>query len=199
MFQDNPDFYDMSYRNKRLSQVYLPGSELGVTDKGLEYAAGVVSGQKIKAFFNQLVHDDRGERLIQDLPIPIALIATDIVTGERVVMRDGSLSQAMRASMSVPGLMAPAERDGAKLVDGGLVDNVPIDVVRQLCKPDIVIAVNVGSPLLRADQIGSLLSVSAQMVNILTEQNVRQSLALLAPTDIYIQPALTGISAGDWA
>ena len=198
MFQDNPDFYDMSYRNKRLSQVYLPGSELGVTDKGLEYAAGVVSGQKIKAFFNQLVHDDRGERLIQDLPIPIALIATDIVTGERVVMRDGSLSQAMRASMSVPGLMAPAERDGAKLVDGGLVDNVPIDVVRQLCKPDIVIAVNVGSPLLRADQIGSLLSVSAQMVNILTEQNVRRSLALLAPTDIYIQPDLTGITAGDF-
>ncbi|MBE2243217.1 MAG: patatin-like phospholipase family protein, partial [Burkholderiaceae bacterium] len=107
MFQDNPDFYDMSYRNKRLSQAYVPGSELGVTDKGLEYAPGVVSGQKIKAFFNELVHDDRGERLIQDLPIPIALIATDILTGDRVVMRDGSLSQAMRASMSVPGLMAP--------------------------------------------------------------------------------------------
>jgi NTE family protein len=198
MFQDNPDFYDMSYRNKRLSQVYVPGSELGVTDKGLEYAPGVISGQKIKAFFNELVRDDRGERQIQNLPIPIALIATDILTGDRVVMREGSLSQAMRASMSVPGLMAPVERDGTKLVDGGLVDNVPIDVVRQLCKPDIVIAVNVGSPLLKADQIKSLVSVSAQMVNILTEQNVKQSLALLTPADIYIQPDLTGISAGDF-
>lgn len=198
MFQDNPDFYDMSYRNKRLSQIYLPGSELGVTPKGLQYAPGIVSGQKIKAFFNELVHDDRGERLIQDLPIPIALIATDIVTGDRVVMRDGSLSQAMRASMSVPGLMAPVERDGAKLVDGGLVDNVPIAEARQLCRADVVIAVNVGSPLLKADQIGSLLSVSAQMVNILTEQNVKRSLALLKPTDIYIQPDLTGITAGDF-
>ena len=198
MFQDNPAFYDMSYRNKRLSQVYLPGSEIGVTDKGLQYLPGVVSGQKIKAFFNELVHDDRGERLIQDLPIPIALIATDIVTGNRVVMREGSLSQAMRASMSVPGLMAPVERDGAKLVDGGLVDNVPIAEARKLCNADVVIAVNVGSPLLKADQIGSLLSVSAQMVNILTEQNVKQSLALLKPTDIYIQPDLTGITAGDF-
>lgn len=198
MFQDNPGFYDMSYRNKRLSQIYLPGSELGVTPKGLRYAPGVVSGQKIKAFFNELVHDDRGERLIQNLPIPIALIATDIVSGDRVVMREGSLSQAMRASMSVPGLMAPVERNGAKLVDGGLVDNVPIDVARQLCQADIVIVVNVGSPLLKADQIGSLVSVSAQMVNILTEQNVRQSLALLKPTDIYIQPDLTGITSGDF-
>ena len=198
MFQDNPDFYDMSYRNKRMSQVFLPGSELGVTDKGLQYAPGVVSGQKIKAFFNELVRDDRGERLIQDLPLPISLIATNIVTGERVVMREGSLSQAMRASMSVPGLMAPVERNGAMLVDGGLVDNVPIAEARQLCNADIVIAVNVGSPLLQADQIRSLLSVSAQMVNILTEQNVTHSLALLKPTDIYIKPDLEGITAGDF-
>ncbi|MCB2022251.1 MAG: patatin-like phospholipase family protein [Burkholderiaceae bacterium] len=198
MFQDNPDFYDMSYRNKRMSQAFLPGSELGVTKEGLEYAPGVVSGQKIKAFFNELVHDDRGERLIQNLPIPISLIATNIVNGERVVMREGSLSQAMRASMSVPGLMAPVERKGAKLVDGGLVDNVPITEARERCKADIVIVVNVGSPLLQADQIGSLLSVSAQMVNILTEQNVTRSLALLKPTDIYIKPDLKGISASDF-
>ncbi|MEO8123269.1 MAG: patatin-like phospholipase family protein [Burkholderiales bacterium] len=198
MFQDNPDFYDMSFRNKRLSQAYLPGTELGVTKKGLQYAPGVVSGQKIKSFFNELVHDDRGERLIQNLPIPISLVATNIVNGERVVMREGSLSQAMRASMSVPGLMAPVERDGAKLVDGGLVDNVPIAEARQRCQADVVIVVNVGSPLLQADQIGSLLSVSAQMVNILTEQNVTRSLALLKPTDIYIKPDLDGITASDF-
>ena len=198
MFQDNPDFYDMSYRNKRVSQAFLPGTELGITDKGPRYAPGVVSGQKIKAFFNELVRDDRGERLIQNLPLPISLIATNIVNGDRVVMREGSLSQAMRASMSVPGLMAPVERNGAKLVDGGLVDNVPITEARERCNADVVIAVNVGSPLLQADQIGSLLSVSAQMVNILTEQNVTRSLALLKPTDIYIKPDLQGITAGDF-
>lgn len=196
MFQDNPEFFDMSYRNKRLSQSFLPGTELGVTPEGLAYAPGVVTGQKIKAFFNKLVHDDRGERLIEQLPLPLSIVATDIVSGSRVVMRDGSLTQAMRASMSVPGLMAPVERDGRKLVDGGLVDNVPIAEVRDRCKPDVVIAVNVGSPLLSSNQIGSLVSVTVQMVNILTEQNVTQSLATLKPTDIYIKPDLEGISSG---
>ena len=100
--------------------------------------------------------------------------------------------------MSVPGLMAPVERDGRKLVDGGLVDNVPIGEARERCQADVVIAVNVGSPLLKPDEIGSLLSVTAQMVNILTEQNVTQSLATLKPTDIYIKPDLDGISAGDF-
>ena len=195
MFQDNPAFYDMSYRNKRLSQAFLPGSELGVTEKGLQYAPGVVTGQKIKAFFNQLVRADRGERVIEDLKLPLSIVATDIGTGSRVVMRDGSLTQAMRASMSVPGLMAPVERDGHQLVDGGLVDNVPIGEVRQRCQADVVIAVNVGSPLLKPEQIGSLLSVTAQMVNILTEQNVTLSLATLKPTDIYIKPDLEGITA----
>ncbi len=198
MFQDNPAFYDMSYRNKRLSQSFLPGTELGVTDKGLQYAPGIVTGQKIKAFFNQLVRADRGERMIEDLPLPLSILATDIGTGARVVIRDGSLTQAMRASMSVPGLMAPVERDGHQLVDGGLVDNVPIGEARQRCQADVVIVVNVGSPLLKADEIGSLFSVTAQMVNLLTEQNVTQSLATLKPTDIYIKPDLDGISAGDF-
>jgi NTE family protein len=104
----------------------------------------------------------------------------------------------MRASMSVPGLMAPVDFDGKKLVDGGLVDNVPIGEARERCQADVIIAVNVGSPLLKADDISGLLSVSAQMVNILTEQNVTRSLATLKPTDIYIKPDLEGITAGDF-
>jgi NTE family protein len=198
LFRDDPGFYDMNIRRKRLAQTFPPGTEIGVTERGLQYAPGVVSGQKIKAFFNQLVGSDRGERLIEDLPVPLALIATDIGTGERVVMREGSLSQAMRASMSVPGLMAPITRDGRKLVDGGLVDNVPIREARELCRADIVIAVSVGSPLLKSEDIGSLLTVSAQMINLLTEQNVTQSLASLKPGDILIRPDLQGITAGDF-
>ncbi|HEY5309519.1 MAG TPA: patatin-like phospholipase family protein, partial [Casimicrobiaceae bacterium] len=198
MFQDNPEFYDMSYRNKRLSQAFLPGSELGVTEKGLQYAPGVVTGQKIKAFFNQLVRADRGERLIEDLPLPLSVVATDIGTGDRVVLREGSLTQAMRASMSVPGLMAPVQREGRQLVDGGLVDNVPIREARERCNADVVIVVNVGSPLLKADEVRSLLTVTVQMVNLLTEQNVTQSLATLKPTDIYIKPDLEGITSGDF-
>ena len=198
MFQDNPGYADFNYRNKRLTQRFLPGSETGVTSNGLVAPPGVVSGQKIKLFFNQLVHADRGERSLEQLPLPVSMIATDIGSGERVVFRDGSLTLAMRASMSVPGLMAPLEHMGRKLVDGGLVDNLPVREVRERCDAQVVIAVNVGSPLLKASDISGFLSISTQMVSILTEQNVTQSLALLNPGDIYIRPDLTGISAMDF-
>lgn len=198
MFIDNPDYSEMSYRNKATLRNYLPGSETGLTPEGAKYQSGVVAGQKIKLFFNQLVRANQGERNIEDLPLPLSIIATDIGNGERVVFRDGSLTKAMRASMSVPGLLAPVDHQGRKLVDGGLVDNVPISEVQARCQADVVIAVNVGSPLLKADEVGSLLTVSAQMVNILTEQNVTRSLSLLTPRDIYIKPDLEGISVSDF-
>lgn len=198
LFQDDPTFSQQSFRKKARDRKFLPASETGVSADGMRYQSGIVTGQKIKLFFNQLIYDYLGEREIGSLPLPLSIIATDIVNGERVVFREGSLSRAMRASMSVPGLMSPVEINGEKLVDGGLVDNVPIGEARSRCQADIVIAVNVGSPLLKADEIGSLLSVSAQMVNILTEQNVSRSLATLKPTDIYIKPDLEGITAGDF-
>jgi NTE family protein len=198
MFQDNPDYTELDLRNKRLSQRFLPGSESGITRRGLIAPPGVVAGQKIKLFFNRLVRVDAGERDIARLPLPLSIVATDIASGQRVVLREGPLAQAMRASMSVPGLMAPSDIGGRKLVDGGLVDNLPIREVRERCKAEVVIAVNVGSPLLKAEDIAGLLSVSAQMVNILTEQNVSLSLATLTPNDVYIQPDLGPITAADF-
>lgn len=198
MFVDNPDYSELNFRNKRLLQRFLPGTETGVTGLGLTTPPGVVTGQKVKLFINQLVRADTGERLIEQLPLPLSIIATDIGTGERVAYRQGSLTQAMRASMAVPGLLAPVKDGGRLLVDGGLVDNVPISEVRERCGAEVVIAVNVGSPLLRPEQIGGLLSISAQMVALLTEQNVTRSLALLGPGDIYLQPDLGEISAASF-
>ena len=198
MFLDVADFSQISYRKKKVSKRYLGGTEMGLTKNGMQIQPGMVAGEKIKLFFNQLVDADLGEREIQELHLPLAIIATDIGTGERVVFRDGSLTQAMRASMSVPGLMAPVEYQNRKLVDGGLVDNLPVDVARGLCNADRVIAVNVGSPLKPPESIGSLLSVSAQMIGILTKQNVERSLASLTGSDIYIAPELGDIRASDF-
>lgn len=80
MFQDNPDYSELNYRNKRLLQRYLPGSEAGVTAEGITYPPGAVSGQKIKLFINQLVRADRGERSIESLPMKLSILATDIGT-----------------------------------------------------------------------------------------------------------------------
>lgn len=198
MFLDVSDYAQLSYRKKVVTRGLFTGTEIGLTKKGAQFSSGVIAGEKIKLFFNQLVGEQQGARNIEKLSLPLAIVATDIGNGERVVLKKGSLTQAMRASMSVPGLMAPVEYNGRKLVDGGLVDNLPIDVARELCHADRVIAVNVGSPLKPAEEIGSLLSVTGQMIGILTQQNVERSLATLTDRDIYIYPELGDIKATDF-
>ena len=121
-----------------------------------------------------------------------------MVTGKEVVFDRGRLYQAMRASMSVPGMFAPIEFDGRILGDGGLVNNLPVDVVRAM-GADIVIAVNIGTPLMSRDQLQSLVGYASQMLNILTEQNVRAQLALLKPSDILISPDLGDLTFIDFA
>ncbi len=196
MFDDSAGRKAVNVRRKELDERFYPGLEFGVSSRGLRFREGAVSGEKLKLFFNRLVRSDLGDRAIEDLPLPLAVIATDIGTGERVAMRDGNLTTAMRASMSVPGLIAPVERDGRKLVDGGLTDNLPVAEVKGLCHADVVIAVNAGSPLLRPDQVTGVVTVLAQVVNLLTEQNVAKSIALLDPArDVYIAPDLGDVTA----
>jgi len=198
MFDDSASRDLQNLRRREMDDRFFSGLEFGVTPDGLKYREGAIAGEKIKLFFAELVNADVGEKNIEQLSLPLTLIATDIVTGERVAMRSGNLTSAMRASMSVPGAIAPIVREGHKLVDGGLVDNVPIQEVRDRCHADIVIAVNVGSPMLTEKQVSGAVSVVGQMVNLLTEQNVSKSLALLTPRDVYMRPELGSISAMDF-
>jgi NTE family protein len=198
MFDDSVGRESVSLRRKQIDDRFYSGLEFGVTAEGLRYREGAVAGEKIKLFFNEVVRADLGERNIEELPLPLTLMATDIASGERVAMREGNLTTAMRASMSFPGAIAPVVRNGRKLVDGGLVDNLPIQEVRERCGAQVVIAVNVGSPLLKAEEVTGVFTVLGQMVNLLTEQNVVKSLSLLKSTDIYLRPELGDFSAADF-
>jgi NTE family protein len=198
LFDDNPSHAETNYRERRLAQSYYPGLEFGVTNDGIRAAHGVVGGQKIKLFFNTLVGADRGERDIENLALPVAIVATDIGTGEKVVFRKGELSAALRASMSVPALLAPVPYQGRYLVDGGLVDNIPVDEVMAACHPDVVIAVDVGTPLARPEDVTTLRAITGQTIGVLTEQNGERSRAMLKPGDILIQPQLGDITAADF-
>jgi len=195
IFDDSAGRRAVNIRRKELDDRFYSGVELGVSREGVRFREGAVSGEKLKLFFNRLVRSDLGDREIEDLPLPLSVVATDIGTGDRVAMRTGNLTTAMRASMSVPGLIAPVVRDGRKLVDGGLTDNLPVAEVRDLCHPDVVIAVDVGSPLLEPDQVTGIVTVLGQVVNLLTEQNVVKSRALLHPGDVYIHPDLGNIGS----
>ena len=198
IFDDSAPRDEVSLRRKELDDRFFSGLEFGVSREGLRYREGAVAGERIKLFFNSLVRTDLGEHSIEELKLPLTLIATDIGTGERVAMRSGNLTTAMRASMSVPGAIAPVLREGHKLVDGGLVDNVPIQEVRDRCGAEAVIVVNVGSPLMKPEEVTGLVSVVGQMVNLLTEQNVSRSLALIRPGDVYMRPELGDITAASF-
>lgn len=198
LFDDNPSQAETNFRERRLAQTYYSGLEFGITAEGIRAAHGVVGGQKIKLFFNTLVGADRGERLIEELAMPLAIVATDIGTGEKVVFRSGELAAAMRASMSAPALLSPVPYRGRYLVDGGLVDNLPVDEVLAACHPDVVIAVDVGSPLASPEDVTTIRAITGQTLGVLTEQNSARSRALLKRGDIYIRPKLAGVTATDF-
>jgi NTE family protein len=196
LFKERPPREEMSIRRKVDDYTNYIGPELGVRGTELMLPKGAISGVALEGVLRELAKA-KGFYEFDRLPIPFRAIATDIETGQAVVLDRGELASAMRASMSVPAAVAPAKVEGRTLVDGGLTDNLPIGVARKLCA-DVIIAVNVGTPLLKGKELDSILGITEQMINILTEQNVRQSLALLRPGDVLITPDLTGFTAGSF-
>ncbi len=196
LFTDKPPRADASMRQKEDDFIPYLIPDMGVTASGVVLPKGVVTGITLEGELRRLVQVPTA-RSFDELPIPFRAVATDIGTGEMVVLKEGSVVAAIRASMSVPGAVAPVTIGNRQLVDGGLVRNLPVDVARAM-GADIIIAVNLGTPLLRPDQITSVLSVSMQMINILTQQNVDRSLKELGPRDILIEPALGDFSSADF-
>ncbi|HTY03205.1 MAG TPA: patatin-like phospholipase RssA [Rhodocyclaceae bacterium] len=118
---------------------------VGLMDVSL--SGGLLKGEKLLAFFERHFVD----RDIQSLPVPFGCVATDLGTGREIWLREGSVVEAVRASISLPGLLTPVQRDGRLLVDGALVNPVPVSLCRAL-GADLVIAVDLGS-----DVVGSSL------------------------------------------
>ena len=196
LFKEKPPRAELSVRRKQEDQFNFIGPEVGIRDGQFFLQKGAVSGIQLETVLRQLSRA-RGYRRFDDLPIPFRAVATDLVTGRQVVFGDGELASVMRASMSVPGAIAPTEIGEMLLVDGGLINNLPVDIAREM-HADVVIAVNLGTPLLPRKALGSVIGVGEQMVFILTEQNVRASIATLTPRDVLIEPELGDFSFADF-
>jgi len=194
IFRDQPPREEIAIRRKVDDYKTLFRPEFGVKNGGLALPTGVIAGVSIEAFFRVLTAEAYDVSDFSKLPIPFRAMATDIETGDSVVLDKGSIAQAMRASMSVPGALAPVEIDGKLLVDGGIANNLPIDEARKLCA-DVVIAVNISTPPLKRSEITSALSVAGQLVNFLGKQTVDEQLKSLTSRDVLIAPDLGDISA----
>lgn len=189
---------EMSQRRKEEDFEIASAIELGISSEG-EFRApqGAVSSRGLETLLRRFTLPVRGTGSFDKLPIPFRAVATDMETGDAVVLGQGDLAAALRSSMSVPGVFPPTELDGRVLGDGGLVNNVPIDVARSM-GADVVIAVNIGTPLAGRDTLGSALGLTAQMINILTEQNVKRSLSSMRPADVLVAPQLGELTSGDF-
>ena len=198
IFRDNPPRQELSIRRKADDFKTLFAPEFGVGDGGLALPKGVIAGVSIEAFFRELAQRATGITDFNRLPVPFEAMATDIETGDSVVLNRGSVAQAMRASMSVPGAIAPVEIDGKLLVDGGIANNLPIDQARKLCG-DVIIAVNISTPPMPRKDLTSALAVALQLVNFLGKSTVDQQLKSMGPADVLIEPDLGNISAASFA
>lgn len=195
LFRDKPR-EDVPMRRKADDRLNYIGPEVGVSAEGLRLPKGAVAGVALEAVLRRLTTRQRDPDF-DKLPIRFRAIATDVATSEMVVLDHGSLAQAIRASMAIPAVINPVEIDGRLLVDGGLTRNLPVDVARSL-GAQLVIAVNIGTPLLPRKDITSILSVSDQLVRFMTNTNVNQSLKELGPDDVLITPDLGTIGTADF-
>ena len=198
LFRDNPPRQEISIRRKADDFKTLFAPEFGLKDGTLALPKGVIAGVSIEAFFRILAAPAMGVSDFLDLPIPFEAMATNIENGDLVVLNHGSVAQAMRASMSVPGALAPVEIDGKLLVDGGISNNLPIDQARKLCG-DVIIAVNISTPPLTRAELNSALAVSVQLVNFLGKSTVDAQLKSLTANDVLIEPELGDISSASFS
>jgi NTE family protein len=185
--QDSPPRRDLSFRRKEDDRRYLMGLELGLRGKKIHWPRGFRTGQKLYFYLQALTLDSADIRDFQRLPIPFKCVATDISTGDPVVLENGNLATAMRASMAIPTVFSPVDLGGRVLVDGGITNNLPVDVVRAM-GADVVIAVDLGAPL-TTRQLNSALKIYGQMSRMLIRKNVETQ---LANADLIIDPGVGG-------
>ncbi len=196
-FRDRPPRADLAFRRKLEDQNFLVKFPLGLRSGNFLLPKGLIQGQKLNQTLRQLTLPVARITDFDQLPTPFRAVATDLETGDAVVMREGDLTSALRASLSAPGVFSPVEREGRLLVDGGLSENLPIDVARQM-NVDVLIVVDVGFPLLKRNKLDSAPVISNQMLAILVRRDSVRQRATLTDRDIIIDPPLGESSSFDF-
>jgi len=175
-----PTYRELAYRRKQDRRDYQVEAALGLKH-GLNGPNGFNPGHGVGLLLDRIAFPESGIASFDDLPIPFRCVATDMQTGDRVVLHNGSLATAVRASMAIPGVFTPVEIDGHVLADGGMVENIPVEVVREM-NVDAVIAVDLSIPLGERAQLETLTGVLSRALDVTILQNERRSLALASAT-----------------
>jgi NTE family protein len=197
-FRDRPPRRELTFRRKQDDNSFLVRFPLGVRGGAFRLPKGFIQGQKLTRMLREFTAPVAAVSDFDQLPVPFRAVATDLENGEARVFASGDLVTAMRASMSAPGVFAPVEVDGRLLVDGGLAENLPVDVMRRM-NVDVLIVVDVSFPLLTDKDLDSALTISNQMLAILIRKDTEKQKATLGERDLVIDPPLGDASSIDFA
>jgi NTE family protein len=197
-FSDRTPRRDLGFRRKQDDRNFLVRYSLGISNDGVKLPKGLIQGQKLSQVLRSASLPVAEITDFDRLPIPFRAVATDLENGAPVVMSSGDLVTAMRASMSAPGVFIPAERDGRLLVDGGLVNNLPVDIARKM-NVDILIVVDVSFALYPRSELSSPLEITLQASAIMIRSRTQEQRALLNDRDFIIDPALGSYGSTDFA
>jgi len=192
MFEDS-DFRFQTVRRKRDSRAYPSHLEFGLKN-GLSAQSSLNSGQQVELLFRRVTAPYYNISTFDELPTPFRCVAFDLPTSQRVVLGSGSLAQALRATMSLPSVFPPVAAGDRLLVDGGAIDNVPADVVRDM-GAERVIAVNVGDLRDQRPISTSLLGVVGSTLDAMMRANTLKG---MASADVVINVPLTEYGSLDW-
>jgi NTE family protein len=193
-FVAEPTYPQISYRRKEDRRNFLIDTPLGLKH-GLNGPNGFNPGQGVGLLLDRIAFAEYGIASFDDLPIPFRSMATDMLSGEGVVLRDGSLAQAVCASMAVPGAFTPVEIGGHVLADGGMIQNIPVETVLAM-NADAVIAVELRLPPGDRAQLETLTGVLSRAVDVMITQNEHRSLAL---AQAKVSVDMTGFSVNDFS
>ena len=175
-FLPEPGYTELSYRRKQDRRAFLVASALGLKH-GLKGPNGLNSGQASGLLLDRIAFPNSNIANFDDLPIPFRCVATDMQSGEAIVLHDGYLADAVRASMAIPGVFTPVELNGRVLADGGMVQNIPVETVRDM-GANSIIAIELHYPPGDVGQLSTLVGVLSRAVDVMITQNERHSLAL---------------------
>ncbi|MGW8368274.1 MAG: patatin-like phospholipase family protein, partial [Gammaproteobacteria bacterium] len=197
VFDDQLERDNRPFRRKRDDDLWLIKGRLGVRDGELRIPTGLIQGQKIRGILSFYTLPVSGVRDFDLLPIPFRAVATDIVTGEEVVLGGGVLAEAVHASMAIPAVFAPVEIGDHLLVDGGVSNNLPISVARAM-GADLIIAVDISTPLYQREELDSLLAITDQLSNFLTRRNTERQIKMLDEQDVLLLPDMSDLSSASF-
>lgn len=197
VFNDRPARLDQPLRRRELDRGFLVESAIGYRQGRFGIPVSLLQGQRLGLALRAVLLPTSTVDDFDALPIAFRAVATDLETGEGVVLGQGDLARAVRASMAVPGVFPPVEIDGRLLVDGGSASNLPVSIARQMGATRII-AVDISAPLRVRQDLNSPLAITDQMLTAMIRRQTEAEAALLQPGDLLLRPALGGLGSADF-